>query len=414
MSAKDPNKNELLLEARPTQRLGNQRIEGDGDTWQETLAVCEAPSAGSTTTNKSKNGSKSTSAPGKLIIRSYFQNTRSGKRVWDEPPSGASIILPATQEMRRMAELQLTELQIVTGSAEEADSNAKKEQTAEPKKRRGFLGFGKKNKESSTPTSASAPPKIRYKPGSSLLAPNPRTSSQDNDAQLQEAIARSLAESQGIPYSATTATTAATTTVAEDDEIAMATALSLSVAHAHQSGETEEQLLARVLEESRIEAAMKRGAYQAALSELEPTQPLHPKDLLADDALDDRKPAALPTQHYQPISTFSHSQQQQLQQQPLYPMNAVSPSQYAYAAAATRTTPSSNNAKSPPHSPISPRFDPYAKDAPMPTDRIAAPTEKAVSSLQKMDINNTSSPSRLSVNWGKRTSQKLKDQAGLL
>lgn len=423
MSSTDPKKNEPLLEARPTQRLGNQRIAGDGDTWQETLAVCEAPSAVNATTTKSKgksskSSSKSASAPGKLIIRSYFENTRTGKRAWDEPPSGASVILPATQEMRRMAELQLAELQIVTESTTEteeakATAKAKGQDAAEPKKRRGFFGFGKKKETSTAP--AAPPPKIRYRPGSSLLTPAPRHSSQDADVHLQEAIARSLAESQGIPYSATTST-AATSTVNDDDELAIATALSLSVAHAQQAGETEEQLVARVLEESRIEAAIKRGAYQAALSELEPTQPMQPsqpRDLLADDDLDDRKPAAIPPRHHQPVATFSHSQQQQQQkQQQLHPINVVAPSAYAYAQGSKFTN--TNNAKSPPHSPISPRFDPYAKDAPMPTDRIATQTEKAVSSLQKMDVNANTSPSRLSVNWGKRTSQKIKDQAGLL
>ncbi len=392
-TTKSDSNSELLLEARPSQRVGSQRIEGDGDTWQETLAVCEAPSVKSKNLNMDMNMSTS----GKLIIRSYFQNIRSGKRVWDEPPSGASMILPATEEMRRMAEVQLAELHIVTGQTQAQTQTQTQVQsqtpmslqteTKEPKKRRSLFGFGKK-KEKVMATSPQA--KIRYKPGSSLLTTPPRMNIKgvDTDAQLQEAIARSLAESQGIPYQYQS-----TIQPMDDDELAMAKALSLSAAH--ESGETEEQLLAQVLEESRIEDAMKRGAYHAALSE--------PEDMddLLDWKSDDRKPAALPLSELKQAPTYS--------QEPVSPsISAVvfaNPGTSPFAATSTPTS----SGKSPPRSPVSPLFDPYAKDATSPASRVP-PEKPPVSSLQKMDPNTTASR----LNWGKRTSQKIKDEAGLV
>ena len=92
---------ENAFEARPTNRLGkDHKIVADGDTWQEMMAVCEPR-------NYKKNNDGSGPS---LVIRSYYQNTRTGKRVWDEPPSGATNIIPASEEMRKMATLQLNEL----------------------------------------------------------------------------------------------------------------------------------------------------------------------------------------------------------------------------------------------------------------------------------------------------------------
>lgn len=374
MSENKLSNDQLLLEARPSQRVGGQRIEGDGDTWQETLAVCEAPSS------KPKN---STSSAGKLIIRSYFQNNRSGKRVWDEPPSGASQILPATEEMRRMAEMQLAELHLVTGQTQSQlqtqSQTQSHSQDSEPRKRRSFFGFGKKKEKDKGHTTQT---KIRYKPGSALLTIAPGNDRGDSDAQLQEAIARSLAESQGIPYNGNVATLPI-----DDDELAMAKALSLSAAQ--ESGETEEQLLARVLEESRIEDAIQRGAYHAALSEPEY---MHVQ-LHSDWNDQDKKPAARQT----PAPST-------LKQPPGISDQLLPSSSNPHAAVSTPTS----NDRSPPRSPVSPFFDPYAKDAPSPVTKVIS--EKPTTSLQKMDPN-TISPR---LNWGKRTTKKVKDQAGLV
>ena len=129
-TAVDHHGNSLAVdrfEARPTAKIG-KKIEADGDTWQEQLAVCEAPGSTSSDNNK-------------LMIRSYYQNERSGKRVWDEPPSGASHIRHATEDMRRMAQVQLDELHVVTGQDLEDTTGASAEKK---KKKRGFFGFGKK------------------------------------------------------------------------------------------------------------------------------------------------------------------------------------------------------------------------------------------------------------------------------
>jgi hypothetical protein len=447
--AKNPNaSSDDLLQARPTQRI-SQQIEADGDTWQETLAVCEAPPQTNSKTKKKENvaaAAAAAAATGKLIIRSYFQNARSGQRVWDEPPSGASRILPATEEMRRMAELQLSELQIVTGAT--ADSNG---DTGKEKKKRGFFGFGKRkdktaaSQNNTTSNEPKGPTILRYKPGSSLLAgrkqkskrnnPNAANAAGDSDAQLQEAIARSLAESQGIPYEAGAAGAAgavvppslatATHTTYDDDELAMAKALSLSAAQ--ESGETEDQLLSRVLQESKLEDATKRGTFQAAMSEPEENDLL---GMMQDNSIvsstpaigyyeDDRKLPASATAKLPPPTSAA-------QQQALSPIPN-------YASIAVGTSPISP--------PLSPMFDPYAKDAPSAASRVLvesndmdglylnnnSSTEVSSSganlkkpppssSLQKMDPNNTTTASSR-LNFGKRSSRsskKIQDRAGLV
>jgi hypothetical protein len=179
-----------LFDARPSSnRIGNVQVEADGDTWQESLAVCEAPSTAGAYARK-------------LVIRSYYQNKRNRLRVWDEPPSGASKILAASDEMRKMANVQLSGLHVVT---------TPRGVVTPTKKKRGFFGFGKKNDESPKEDK-----KIQYRPGSKMFAKT-RVSTGD------------------------------------DEELAMAKAISLSLAEEH--GETEEQILMRVMEESKQEAA---------------------------------------------------------------------------------------------------------------------------------------------------------------
>jgi hypothetical protein len=46
----------------------------------------------------------------RLTLRPYFQSQNTGQRVWDEPPSGASNIVYATVESRKMAQAQLEEM----------------------------------------------------------------------------------------------------------------------------------------------------------------------------------------------------------------------------------------------------------------------------------------------------------------
>lgn len=99
-SQKTNQEPDIQLQARPS-RLGRKhKIQPDGDTWVEKLAVAESLD-------------NATGGAMKLVVRSYYKNTTTGQRTWDEPPSGASRIAPASAEMRRMAELQVQEMHVV-------------------------------------------------------------------------------------------------------------------------------------------------------------------------------------------------------------------------------------------------------------------------------------------------------------
>jgi hypothetical protein len=242
------------FDARPSHRLRNTATieQADGSTWQEFLAVAEVL--------------------GKLQIRSYYQNRTTGKRVWDEPPTGASHVIPATKEMHRMATLQLDELYIATGNNDDSNGNGNggARDGDDGRKKSGgnggfmkglFFGRKKGNDEDSARKPSTAATKIRYRPGSKLLAaksdddqdgssrnlPRGKTRSTTTDRQFQTAIARSIADSQGRSYPAD---------VDEDEELAIAKALSLSssLPECKQPEEDEDEILRQVLEQSRLEA----------------------------------------------------------------------------------------------------------------------------------------------------------------
>lgn len=140
--------------ARRSSRVAAGRYAADGDTWVEALAVCELPathargkkgrngkkgrgigigfgrsksakSASSSGNGGSGSGGSGDGDPGgggsmtdaeiadasdRLTIRPYFQSSNTRQKVWDEPPSGASNIVYATPEARRMAQAQLEEM----------------------------------------------------------------------------------------------------------------------------------------------------------------------------------------------------------------------------------------------------------------------------------------------------------------
>ena len=138
--------------ARRSPRVAAGRFVADNDTWVEALAVCELPSNNRRGGDSSKRGggllskfkSKSNhsssnsnannenkftanihhndmnltsttevelaQAAQRLTLRPYFQSQNTGQRVWDEPPSGASKIVYATAEARKMAQAQLEEM----------------------------------------------------------------------------------------------------------------------------------------------------------------------------------------------------------------------------------------------------------------------------------------------------------------
>ncbi|KAL7525071.1 hypothetical protein ACHAXR_000846, partial [Thalassiosira sp. AJA248-18] len=138
--------------ARRSSRVAAGRYTADNDTWVEALAVCEIPvkpgygdkpanNGGSSKKSgggglfrkfKSKNnnindnedananndGNPSSpvgdaelaAASQRLTLRPYFQSQNTNTRVWDEPPSGASNIVYATAEARKMGQAQLEEM----------------------------------------------------------------------------------------------------------------------------------------------------------------------------------------------------------------------------------------------------------------------------------------------------------------
>ena len=140
--------------ARRSARVAVGEYAADNDTWVEALAVCELPpkagkkgrrskskhsgifhwknktkkkndemedsSSANNTTNGNNNNNNNNvyteedlaTVSQRLILRPYFQSQNTGQRVWDEPPSGASTILYATLEARKMAEAQLEEMRM--------------------------------------------------------------------------------------------------------------------------------------------------------------------------------------------------------------------------------------------------------------------------------------------------------------
>ena len=125
--------------ARRSSRAALKKYEPDNDNWIEALAVCEIPikpgygdnrsspkssggkggllrkfkSKNNVTTDKeseaelqSPENTDIADASQRLQLRPYFQSRNTGKRVWDEPPSGASNIIYATPEARKMAQVR--------------------------------------------------------------------------------------------------------------------------------------------------------------------------------------------------------------------------------------------------------------------------------------------------------------------
>lgn len=139
----------------------------DGDTWQESLAVCELA--------------------GKLTIRSFFSNQRTQERIWDEPPSGASHVVNASDVMRKMAKIQLQEMQIAIGTVPDVEQST-------PKSKRGFGGFFRRSKgDASTPPAES---RMQHRPDSFLgRSKRDHKNSPMYDEHLDPAMQRALVSS---------------------------------------------------------------------------------------------------------------------------------------------------------------------------------------------------------------------------
>jgi hypothetical protein len=163
-----------------------------------------------------------------------------------------------------MATMQLDDLYVATMDRD--DQNKGKAANTDKKKKSGIKSLlgklgGKKDKDNSSTTSKNK--KIQYKPGSNLLAVGNDSASRSMraDPQLQAAIALSLAESSGVTG---TLNEPPFQEYEHDPDLAKAMALSLSsVAAATQSStqavatisDDEDEILRRVLEQSKLEAA---------------------------------------------------------------------------------------------------------------------------------------------------------------
>ena len=127
------NSGNEVYEPRRSARV-SANTSGDGDIWQEKLVVCEA-------------------AGNKLVIRSYFRSLNSGKRNWDEPPTGASHVEAASAEDRQKAEEELKNLQFAidinsNNNNDNGDENKEEKKNKSSKKGKGFFSaFRKKKKE---------------------------------------------------------------------------------------------------------------------------------------------------------------------------------------------------------------------------------------------------------------------------
>ena len=110
----DERKKSKIYKARRSLRVKNvQHLPpgGDGDTWIEGFAV-STPEVSEASADGTVNITP--------FVRSYFYSQNTGRREWDEPPSGASSVRYASREARALAEVQADALanEILTGTRE--------------------------------------------------------------------------------------------------------------------------------------------------------------------------------------------------------------------------------------------------------------------------------------------------------
>lgn len=226
--------------ARRSARVSTKKFaEGDNDTWHENLAVIENPQASAAAAaaasssgrssgidnagNGSANDGTAEAIP-QLTLRSYFQSKSTGQRVWDEPPSGASNVVYASEEVRRMAMIQMEDLQVSTdvvraasnaahaedgedgdGSGDMKRGGGKGGKSTKPKVL-GRFKIGRKQSSNSTEDGDNAKSnkkggqrqrKIRYKPGRAPYGATAAYGQSIDEAQLERAKMLSLQELGG-------------------------------------------------------------------------------------------------------------------------------------------------------------------------------------------------------------------------
>jgi len=225
-------------EARRSNRV-DVDLPSDGDSWKEQLVVCEGNA-------------------NKLVIRAFYKNTRTGQRVWDEPPTGASDIVYASAEKRQDAEGQLRDLQTAMESVSPTSSGAS---SSKGKKKTFFNAFRRKAKEDgSVETSSNNNDDSkrgffgRKKKVSTTnnLPSEKKKSDEVIDVDLQHALALSMEVGSG--YLNNTFTTPKKETNSEEMQIAQA--LSMSEAEALRMSEAESKLVGGISEDEMLQRAL--------------------------------------------------------------------------------------------------------------------------------------------------------------
>lgn len=209
---------------------------GDGDVWQEKLMVCEADG-------------------NKLVIRSYFRSTKSGKRVWDEPPTGASQIEAASAADRQKVQEELKNMQVALDTNNENVGGEEGKGKA-AKKSKGFFSAFRKSPKDKAGSSSSGGLFGKKKSDQHGKKSSVAKGDIDGDEDMQRAISLSM----GLNPDAADANSAANggnSWDADDEALEMAKAMSISEAESASPAAThnftEDEMLQRALEESKRE-----------------------------------------------------------------------------------------------------------------------------------------------------------------
>jgi len=221
-------KKEATFHARQSSRAISAQVTPDNDTWVEHLAVVDMMVPNScTSTGEAKY---------ELQIRSFFESKVTGNKTWDEPPSGAQNIEYANEEVRRMAEAQKKELECVSIPSKNnngVDKGGKKGKITERVFR--LMRRSKKNVQDEKNTNTKA---ITYKKDSDMarILQESKDLYYDPDTDLEYALVKSVNETtsykDNLEYAlaqSANETTANSEHLEEEEELALAKAMSLSM-----------------------------------------------------------------------------------------------------------------------------------------------------------------------------------------
>lgn len=211
----EEEKKEAIFHARPSGRVATS-ITTDHDKWVEHLAVVDMLIPNCYT--------KTGEPKYELQIRSFFVSTKTGKKIWDEPPSGAEVIEYANEEIMRMAEAQKRDLECVSVQNGNGKKKEKKKLGARVMSRLRRGSFKRKNKVSKNDVNSNAVQLKKNSRISEILQESSREfydNSNEPDANLQMALAKSASEECNEIHTQRERR--------EEEQLAVAMAMSLSV-----------------------------------------------------------------------------------------------------------------------------------------------------------------------------------------